>query len=242
MVTGGTVRVASYNLRGFRDDLAAATRVVRVIAPDVLCLQEVPRHPFAGHRVSDLAQACGLLWSGDHGDGGGTTVFTSLRLDVDGSAHVRLPVSRGHGTRGYAVTRVTLPGHRPLRVASLHLGLDARERVRQVAAVLEALTGAGSGSGPLVVAGDLNEGSDGAAWGRLAAALRPVSPDRPTFPARVPTHRIDAVFAPSELDQPGHGPQVDLRLAPEDLVRATDHLPVWADLELPALTPAQPER
>ena len=47
--------MASYNVRDLKDDVAAAAGVVRAIAPDVLCLQEVPRHPFSGHRVAEFA-------------------------------------------------------------------------------------------------------------------------------------------------------------------------------------------
>ena len=42
-----SLRVASYNVRDLKDDVDAAARVVRAIDPDVLCLQEVPRHPFS---------------------------------------------------------------------------------------------------------------------------------------------------------------------------------------------------
>jgi len=48
---GHILRVASYNLRDFKDDAQAAARVVRAINPDVLCLQEVPRHRLSAHRI-----------------------------------------------------------------------------------------------------------------------------------------------------------------------------------------------
>jgi endonuclease/exonuclease/phosphatase family metal-dependent hydrolase len=36
-----TLRVATYNTRDFLDDHRLAARIVRAVAPDILCLQEV---------------------------------------------------------------------------------------------------------------------------------------------------------------------------------------------------------
>lgn len=223
------LRVASYNLRDLHDDLDAAARVVRAIDPDVLCLQEVPRHPFSGHRVAELASRCGLLWPGGHRRGGGTTLLAHLRVDVSGSRHVGLDVPPLQRGRGYAVARVALPGHRPLLVTSIHLGLDAAERQRHVATILQDL----SADGPMVVAGDLNETCDGAAWRAIEQRLPTVSGDAPTFPARHPRHRIDAVFASRGIAAVVERPQPEL--GQPDLVAATDHLPVWVDLDVSSL-------
>src|SRR5690606_33390404 len=81
-----------------------------------------------------------------------------------------------------------------LAVASVHLSLDAGQRVEHVRTVLAQIE-AETPSLPLVVGGDLNEGSDGTAWGALAGHLTEVSEDRPTFPAASPHARIDAIFA-----------------------------------------------
>src|SRR5690606_11172167 len=74
------VRVASYNLRGLGDDAAAAAQVVRALDPDVLLLQEVPRHPGSSYRISAFARACDLLWSGRTRLLSRTAVLTSLRV------------------------------------------------------------------------------------------------------------------------------------------------------------------
>ena len=74
------LRVASYNVRYFRDDKAAAARVVRAIGPDVLCLQEVPRWIRARTKIGAFALDCGLSWSGGHWGSGGTTILTSPRV------------------------------------------------------------------------------------------------------------------------------------------------------------------
>ncbi|HYN28620.1 MAG TPA: endonuclease/exonuclease/phosphatase family protein [Dermatophilaceae bacterium] len=219
-----TLRVASYNTRDLLDDRAAAARVVRAVDPDVLCLQEVPRRLLATTRVAGLAAECGLYWPGRHRGSGGTTIFTSLRVQVTGAAHRRLPVATPRRTRGYAVSTVVRPGHRPLVVASVHLSLDPAERVRHVAQVLAALPT----FAPVLLAGDLNEGPDGDAWRLVESRLTRVSPGEPTFPARRPSRLIDAVFAsPSVLVLP-HRP-VDLDEA--DVLAGSDHRPVWVDVE-----------
>ena len=66
------LRVATYNLRGLKDDRHAAARVVRAMAPDVLLLQEVPRYPGSSYAISSFARvsvaersgSAGSTWSG----------------------------------------------------------------------------------------------------------------------------------------------------------------------------------
>jgi len=220
-----TVRLASYNLKDFTLDRDAAARVVRAIDPDVLCLQEVPRRLFSTWRVSAFAAECGLYWSGRHRGSGGTTILTSLRVQVVEAGHHRLRVAALQRTRGYAVMRVGLAGHQPLAVASVHLSLDADERERHAAQVLAAL----AGGGPVVVAGDLNEGETGKAWQLLAGGLRLVSPTTPTYPATAPRRLLDVIFASPEV---GVAPHEDVVLSTEDVVAASDHRPTWVDLEV----------
>ena len=220
-----TLRVVSYNLKDFTMDRHAAARVIQVLDPDVLCLQEVPRRLFASWRVSAFAAECGMFWSGRHRGSGGTTVFTSLRVQVAESRHVRLRVRALQRTRGYAVARVAVPGHQPLVVASVHLGLEAAERERHAGLVLEAV----SGGDPVLLAGDLNEGETGGAWRLFAGPLRLVSPPVPTFPARHPRRVLDVVFASPGLTALPHQA---LDLPEADLVAASDHRPTWVDLDL----------
>ena len=228
---GHTLRVASYNLRDFKDDTEAAARVVRAVNPDVLCLQEVPRRLLSTHRIASFAWRCGLYWSAGHRGSGGTTVMSSLRVDVTDAQHRPLKVARLQRARGYAVSHVRLPGHQTVTFVSLHLSLEAGERATHAATVLKAL----HGQEPLVVAGDLNEGPDGQAWKAIAGRLRVASVDAPTFPAGNPRHRLDVIFASPELPVLPRGTRDTLELDPADLVAATDHLPVWVDLDLSGL-------
>ena len=220
------LRVASYNLRDFKVDADAAVRVVRAINADVLCLQEVPRHLLSSYRTAEFAARCGLYWSGGHRGSGGTTLMSSLRVDATNVQHIALKVGgRFQRQRGYALGRVRRPGYPWVTFVSIHLSLDADERTRHAAALMQALTG----DGPLVVAGDLNEGPDGRAWMTVGRRLRVVTSEAPTFPAINPHRRPDAIFASPSLPV---APSDPISLSPSDLAAATDHLPVWVDLDL----------
>ena len=222
------MRVASYNLRDLKDDTDAAARVVRAINPDVLCLQEVPRHVLASHRIASFAARCGLYWSGGHRGSGGTTIMSSLRMDAADVQHSPLKVARLQRARGYAVSHARLPGHPRVTFVSIHLSLDPGERARHAATVLKALPP----DEPLVVAGDLNEGPQGRAWTAIAGRLRLTSVDAPTYPAGSPIHRLDAIFASPMMSVVPSCNGDTVELDPADLVAATDHLPVWVDLDL----------
>ncbi len=222
------LRVASYNLRDFKDDADAAARIVRAIKPHVLCLQEVPRHFTSSHRTASFAARCGLYWSGGHRGSGGTTVMSTLRLDASNVRPIPLRVALLQRERGYAVSQVRLPGHEVVSFVSVHLSLDADERARHAEVIMAAV----AGKGPIVVAGDLNEGPDGRAWTSISKRLRAVTGEAPTFPASNPGHRIDAIFASPELSVV-RSDQIELDRA--DRVAATDHLPVWVDLDLSAV-------
>lgn len=223
------LRVATYNTRDFLDDAALAARLVRAIDPDVLCLQEVPRRLLAGWRLRRFAGWSGLRTTGSHRGSGGTTVLVSDRVRLVGAEHRRLPVRWPDRTRGWARARVRLPSGAELTAVSLHLSLRAEEREHHVVDVLEALADAGL----LVVAGDLNEEDDGAAWRRLAVPdrLRLVAPDGPTYPARSPRRRLDVVFASPSLRGLPHR---DVAVPDAVWQRASDHRPAWVDLEVPA--------
>ena len=213
----------TYNVRDLKDDASSVAHVMRSCRPDVVCLQEVPRRLGAGRRVRRLARECGLRWSAGGRGSGGTAVLTAPRVEVLSSGVGRLavagPLTR---TRGYSLVRL-----RGLTVVSVHLPLRETERLAHVAAVLDRLRDAG----PCVVAGDLNELPDGPSWAALAALVADPGGCGPTYPARAPTRRIDAVLTTSgvavtRLSVAGPTEQ----LWPQDLRAASDHLPVIADL------------
>jgi endonuclease/exonuclease/phosphatase family metal-dependent hydrolase len=84
-----------------------------------------------------------------------------------------------------------------------------------------------------VLAGDLNEPPGGPAWQALADVVHdPGAGSAPTFSARHPRRRIDAVLAAPGLEVLDYGwpPGV----AEEDVLMASDHRPVLATIRLPA--------
>lgn len=224
------LRIASYNLRGLKDDATAAARVVRAIDPDVLMLQEVPRYPLSDYAISSFARDSGLLWSGRTRLVSGTGMMSHLRVHSGGDAQDRrLAVGLRENPRSYTVTQVRGPDGPTLTVASIHLPLVEDQRVEHVRTVLAELAADPDvpADGPLVVGGDLNEDSSGRAWGVLADALDVVCADRPTFPAHQPHRRIDAIFARGHRSAAPGDPAL---LEGMPLAEATDHLPVWVDL------------
>jgi endonuclease/exonuclease/phosphatase family metal-dependent hydrolase len=116
-----------------------------------------------------------------------------------------------------------------LTVISTHLGLSQAERERHVRELADV---SAAGSVPLIVGADLNEGPDSpsARWmaDRLFDAFAHAGrgPGE-TFPARVPTARIDYLF----VNQAIRPLRAWVSTAP-DVVTASDHRPVVAELEL----------
>jgi Metal-dependent hydrolase len=220
----GQLRVMSYNVKDFTADRAAAARVVRALRPDVLCLQEVPRRLTTEFRLPSFARACGLYWAGGRLGTGGTAVLTALRVRVHGTSRRRLTVRFPDRTRGYAAVDVSLPGWVPITVVSVHLSLGAQERQRHAGAILSRLPERA------VVAGDLNEGTDGLAHRSLAGRLVLASGTQPTFPAHDPRSPLDFIFASADLPTVPASQQDLANLDVEDLAAASDHRPVWIDV------------
>lgn len=196
----------------------------------------MPRRAFAGTRLRRLAAHSGLQVLGGGRGSGGTAVLGSAATAsaaattaAVGQARVlALPVERWWTRRRGAVI-VRLPG---LTVVSVHLPLTPAARAAHARLVVEGLAevaaGVAVGGDRVVIAGDLNEPPDHPAWQVFAELV--VDPDpvaAPTFPARSPGSRIDAVLVDPRL------PVVRYAVADVDptLVRvASDHWPVVADL------------
>ncbi|MBP2702457.1 endonuclease/exonuclease/phosphatase family protein [Microbispora sp. RL4-1S] len=226
------LRVASYNVRGLRDDRAALIRVVAAARPDVLCVQEAPRFASWRARRRRLAHRAGMTVAAG-GRAGGVAVFAGPAVRVlHGSGH---PLRRYAGLewRAAAVAVVEKEGAR-YAVCCAHLDLVAGARLRHATEVVAVLDGTARvfGAAP-VLAADVNEEPDGPAWRYLArrwADCFAVAPrgDGRTFPAARPSMRIDGVFAGPGLEVLSCGGVAGVPAA--DLAAASDHLPVIADL------------
>lgn len=231
------VRVVSYNVHTLRDDLSALARVVRDLDPDVVIVQEAPRRFRWRAKCARLARSFGLVVAVGGLPALGNLVLTSLRVRVPDAWCLRYPLTPGRHMRGAAFARCTV-GRAPFAVVGSHLSTDAAERPAQAALLKQAMEHIDA---PVILGGDLNENSGGAAWRMLADGLVDVASaagreDRFTFSCRSPRDRIDALFV---------DPRIEVRqydvVDTADARRASDHFPIVADLLVPATvaTPAQ---
>ena len=228
-----TIRLMSWNIHGCAgsDGLRDADRIVALVdevGPDVLAVQEVDTRCIgAGGEalVTLLADAVGehraeaytlVEPDGEYGQ----ALFSRLPL----FEHATHDVSwRRREPRRVIDVTVAAAGWR-LRVLATHLGLSLRERRFQAGRLDEAL--GPRVDVPTVVLGDFNDWLPYGMVYRTLIPRLPVVTDIRTFPARLPLLTLDRIYA-----------SADLRLlAPQTLRharRASDHLPVIADLVLP---------
>jgi len=232
-----TLRVSSYNIRKTRglDQRRAPHRTLDVInrlEADIVVLQE------ADHRLGQRPAAISpdliatetdfniaavsrnevsLGWHGN-------AILLRKGLAHGAIRHLDLP---GVEPRGAVVLDLALPV--PVSVIAVHLGLLRRSRLQQMAAIIAALPDAG---GHAIIAGDFNE------W----SPRRGLEPLAPHFAMHAPGHSFHAARPLAALDRIGLSAGLDLRdagVAQDALARrASDHLPIWADIEVDASGPA----
>jgi endonuclease/exonuclease/phosphatase family metal-dependent hydrolase len=233
------VRVATYNVHGCRGrdrrrDVARVARVLHDIDADIIGLQEVEsRHGRSEvDQAERLAAALGMayvegpLLRAEQGWYGNALL---TRFEVRAVRRVRFE-EFGREARG-AVICDLVAGDLTWRVMTTHLDLHSRHRRRQFEALLDELVPAARQ--PTVLLGDFNE------WwpsSRALAALRrhtdlPAAP--PSFPSWLPILRLDRV-ALSACRLKG---EVCRHLTPLSR-RASDHLPIFADVVADAVTQA----
>ncbi|HET6531093.1 MAG TPA: endonuclease/exonuclease/phosphatase family protein [Actinoplanes sp.] len=216
------VRVLSYNVHGLRDDRTALYGLIRDLAPDVVAVQEAPRRFRWRHKCAALADGCRMVVAAGGLPSLGNLLLVSLRVRVHETWCLRYPLTPGRHLRGAAFARCSVRGG-AFTVSGSHLATDAVERPAQAARWKQELSGI---DGPVIAAADLNEGPGGGAWRTVADGF--VTADSgPTFPAAVPNRRLDAIFVTPDITITRYD-VVDVDAAR----RASDHLPVVADVEI----------
>ncbi len=220
-----SLRVVSYNVHGQRDDRGALVETVRALEPDVLIVQEAPRRFRWRTKCATLAHDVGLLYASGGLPALGNLILTGLRVSVHEAWALRYPLTPGRHLRGAAFARCAVD-RVPFVVAGSHLATDPAERPGQASLLANALAPVGEA---VILGADLNESPGGKAWELLAAGRLDAGRDGGgTFPAREPRERIDALLV---------DPRVEVaRCAVVDTPaarRASDHLPIVADLVLP---------
>ena len=228
------IRVASYNIhKGIGSDRRRRPDriidVLREIDADVIALQEADLRFGARARVIPPH----LL-----DDGGWKTVPVGLRsasmgwhgnallvrasATIVGCEPIHLPALE---PRGAVMADVRIDGML-LRVVGMHLDLSGLWRRRQAAAILSHVARSADAH-PTVLMGDLNE------WRRASGCLRDFARDHrdaptgPSFHALHPMGRLDRIMASPDWRIVAAGTHGSLTAR-----QASDHLPIWADLEL----------
>lgn len=228
------LRVASYNIRKAigTDRKRMPERVLdvlREIDADVVALQEADRRfgarlaalpvalieRYSDYRVVDIAARDGSI--GWHGN----ALLVRRGCAVETSARVTLPTLE---PRGAVRADVEVNGA-PLRIVGMHLDLSGFHRRRQGHAIVHALDRLDPR--PTILMGDTNE------WRPHAGCLIDfahrfrIAPTGPSYHSRRPVGRLDRIMVGDRIAivQCGvhHSPLA---------ARASDHLPVWADVEV----------
>lgn len=227
-MVASTLRIVTYNIHGQRDNRAALARVVRAEAPDIAIVQEGPRRLWWRHRRAELARRWGMFVVDGGEPAAGNVLLAGMRVRVHDTRCLLFPLHFGRHLRGAVVARCTV-GVVPFLVCGTHLALDQAERCAQVRRLRAELAPADDRYG-VIIGGDLNETSERPAWRILADGLVDAGGDdlTPTFPTRVPQHRIDALFVGASCQIRGY------RVVDTPASRAaSDHFPVLVDLVLP---------
>lgn len=231
-MTQTCLRIASYNIRKARGldnkRLPARTlEVINALGADIVVLQEadkrlggrlpaIPREMITGETDFDLLEVS----------------ENGISLGWHGNAVL---LRRGLGVRSF--TRLDLPGLEPRGAVALdldvgggfclvatHLGLMRRHRREQV----QMLARATQHHAHVVMAGDFNEWSPDKGLEPLAEAFEIHAPGR-SFHARRPIAALDRFALSRKLRFDGGGVEEGALAR-----RASDHLPVWADVGIPA--------
>jgi endonuclease/exonuclease/phosphatase family metal-dependent hydrolase len=227
----GSLRLASYNIQkcvgiDLRRQPRRILRVLDGLGAEIVVLQEadkrLPPRPAAlphfvlneaGWKIADLGGAGSLGWHGN------AVIWRGAEIALTRCDHITLPGLEPRGA--VQVEFDTRLG--PLRVIGLHLGLLGQYRRRQVQHL--AVVSGTLDHMPTVWAGDFNEWSQQPVLEHCAPQMR-FLPPRPSFPAPRPVGALDRIALGSGLAAAQHGVYAE---RPAHI--ASDHLPVWVDLQ-----------
>ena len=229
------IKVVSYNMHKAigtdrRRDPMRTIAVLNEIDADVIALQEADRRfgtragvisphlldehsPWKAVPVGVRTQSMG--WHGN-------ALLVRKDAVLSDCEMIHLPTLE---PRGAVMADVRINGV-PLRIVGMHLDLSGLWRRRQATAILAHIAGA-STQYPTVLMGDLNE------WTRAAGCLRDFCREYtscdtgPSFHARRPVARLDRILVSRDIRV------VDCGVHESMAARtASDHLPIWAQLEV----------
>ncbi|MFX0545109.1 endonuclease/exonuclease/phosphatase family protein [Roseovarius sp. S1116L3] len=227
------MRIASYNIRkavglDWRRDGDRIARVLHEIGADVVILQEADKRvgkragvlPLdmlrekLGYRLVDLS-----VRPASHGWHGNLILYRDRSLVLTDATRIELPSLEPRG----AVS--ALFGAPRIEVIGVHLALARRVRAGQLSALGRHMKNADH---PVLLAGDFNAWRhDPAIAGLLGGSCRMILPGN-SFHASRPTAPLDRFVLRGDLQE------VSAHVHASELAaRASDHLPVVIDLEMP---------
>jgi endonuclease/exonuclease/phosphatase family metal-dependent hydrolase len=227
---------ASYNIHKAvgtdrRRDPDRIIAVLREMNADVIALQEADMRFGRRESVLSLAsidehtpyRAVHLNMRPDSIGWHGNALLVRRDIEITEAAIVPLPTLEPRGA-----IRADLAAHgQRLRVLGMHLDLSGLRRRHQVRSILRHLDECHAHP-PTVMMGDLNEWAvHGGCLREFAHDWRVLAPGR-SFPSRRPVAQLDRIMISKDWQCLGAGVHHSALAA-----RGSDHLPVYARLELP---------
>lgn len=230
------LRVLSYNIRAAlgidrRVDLSRIADIIAAFEPHIVALQEVDigrSRSGARDQPAELAARLGMdAYFGVCFERGAERygIATLSNLPHVATRQLALPQEiqrRGSEPRCALVTRLSWPAPGvELDMVNTHLSVFSGERPAQVAAIVRELPGQ-----EVILAGDFNCTPGSAPFRTLCGGMRTATRGVRTFPSWLPLTPIDHILVRGTLEVVRGG-----RWTRGPVRRASDHLPVFAELE-----------
>lgn len=234
-----TLRVMTYNIHvgvgmDKKLDLQRIADVINSEHPDLVGLQEVDRgvkRTEGKDEIAELAKLTRMDFAFAHNldyQGGQYGVAILSRSLIQKRDHQMYENRREAERRGMLRVEIEVDG-KTVNFVTTHLDYQEKDgRLFETEQLLKFLEGV---SGPLIVAGDFNDEPSGSAYGLMSATFEDVwtrsraKGDGLSYPADKPAKRIDYIFTRKSDSVRGKKAWVVNTLA-------SDHIPVFAELEL----------
>ena len=231
------LKVASYNIRkavglDWRRRPSRVLDVLNEIGADIVALQEVDRR--FGSRISALDpeliaretdyQAINFSHRPQSLGYHGNVILARKAITVASARPMALPHLE---PRGAAVADLDLGG-KLIRIVGMHLGLTKKWRQLQTETIVAELH-ALEANMPTVLMGDLNEPDLKSGVLRAFEQRHTIAACGPSFHASMPVFTLDRIIVTENITISETGVHSSALAK-----RASDHLPIWARLTLPA--------
>ena len=152
----------------------------------------------------------------------GNAILVRREIDVHHAQPLDLPMLEPRG----AVEAHCTFGGRHFRIIGVHLDLSGLWRRRQVRAILKHIDAAPRHL-PTIIMGDFNQWSDRGALSEFAFHHRRIIKTPKSFHSARPVAHLDRIIVSHDIMVEGQGAHASALAQ-----RASDHLPIWAQLKL----------